>query len=445
MSVGQVYAYPARWGKLANVLAWPRFAWEFRRPWQAISLALLITLGQIALACLLSGESHFRDAYLRLFQWDGHWYGHIAEHGYQSPARIHFVDRFFMKITRHGELPFGNVAFFPAYPLLGRLIHRVLGLRTEHALLLTSQLGCWGLWTYVLLFFQRWGVSGRLAALGVLAILIHPTSFYLVASYSEPLYLMALVGFLYWSGEPGPGSRALAGLHGFLMTATRLVGLPLVVWPFCQEYLDRTLFKKEVGWRKLKTPAALLLVCGAAALGSLLFFAFCQWRFGSWDLYMKTEEAGWKVHANYFGIFSPKIFSVHWPKFGLFDPIFLNRLCVPVILFLFVGFIALEWKLARSNRDTGWRQRAGFYFCGWVMFYICVSGHYSRGMSSMIRFALCPQVMLVLAGVHLASRVPVPANLLSRRLIFWLIIAILLSLAHQLGLTYQYTHAGWVA
>ena len=209
MSVGRVGAYPARYGKLAKTLAWPGLAWEFRQAWQAIAWGLLITIGQVALACVLSGETHFEDAYLRLFQWDGHWYGHIAENGYRSSPHMHFVDGFIIKMSWHGDLPFGNVAFFPAYPLLGRFFHNALGLRMEHALLLTSQLGCWGMWSYLLLFFQRWGVSGRLAALGVAAVLIHPASYYLVASYSEPVFLMGVVGFLYWSGKAvrrmGPG------------------------------------------------------------------------------------------------------------------------------------------------------------------------------------------------------------------------------------------------
>ncbi len=456
MSVGPVGAYPIRYGKLANTFAWPGWAWKSRQPWQAIAWGLLITIGQVALACLLSGETHFRDAYLRLFQWDGHWYGHIAENGYQSPGHMHFVDHFFMKMSRHGDLPFGNVAFFPAYPLLGRFLHSALGLRLEHALLLTSQLGCWGLWSYLLLFFQRWGVSGRVAALGVLAVLIHPASFYLVASYSEPVFLMAVLGFLYWSGKPGIGAWILAASHGFLMTATRLVGLPLVVWPVCQRLLGgrwlggdcreqrplSTASPKRDGWRGTLLPA--LLMGGVASSGSLLFFVFCQWRFGQWDLYMKTEEAGWKVHANYWAIFSPKILSIHWPKFGLFDPIFISRLCVPLVLLLFLGFVTLEYKQARW-RNTGWRHRAGFYFCGWIMFYICLSGHYSRGMGSMVRFALCPQVLLVLAAVHFLSGVSVPARLLSVRLAFWLVVATLLSLAHQLSFTFQFTHAKWIA
>jgi hypothetical protein len=187
------------------------------------------------------------------------------------------------------------------------------------------------------------------------------------------------------------------------------------------------------------------LVAAVSSLGSLLFFAFCQWRFGEWNLYTKTEEIGWQVHPDYLGIFSLKIFSLHWPKFGLFDPIFVSRLCVPALVLSFVGLAVVEWKLARAHSDSGWRRRVGFYCCGWLMFYICVSGHYSRGMSSMIRFALCPQAMLVLAVVHLVSQVGVPAFLQSRRAIFWLLLWCLLSLAHELGFTYQFTHGGWVA
>ena len=79
------------------------------------------------------------------------------------------------------------------------------------------------------------------------------------------------------------------------------------------------------------------------------------------------------------------------------------------------------------------------------MFYICLAGHYSRGMSSMIRFSLCPQVLLALAAVHFLSRVSIPPRMLSVRLIFWLVVGALLSLAHQLSFTYQFTHAKWIA
>jgi hypothetical protein len=95
------------------------------------------------------------------------------------------------------------VAFFPGYPLLARAVAAAAGLRIEYALPLTSQLACWGFWTYLLRILQGWRVPSRLAFGTVVIILSHPAAFFLVVGYAESLFLMTLLGYLYWSGERG--------------------------------------------------------------------------------------------------------------------------------------------------------------------------------------------------------------------------------------------------
>jgi hypothetical protein len=190
-----------------------------------------------------------------------------------------------------------------------------------------------------------------------------------------------------------------------------------------------------------------LIVSMLASLGSLLFFAYCAWHFGHWNLYMQTEQVGWQVKPDYLGVFSTRIFHIHWPHLdhGGMDPEFLSRLCVPVILFLFIGLLYWEWRLARRSSTSGWQERAGLYLCAWLMFYIPAAGHCSRGFSSMIRFALCIQVVLVMAAVHLAFRTGFKLQLRRRWASVLLALWFLASAYCQIALTYRFTHGWWVA
>ena len=92
-----------------------------------------------------------------------------------------------------------NVAFFPAYPAIAAVLHHLFHLSLYKALLITAQIAAFGFWSYFFLFCDRWKVSPVLQFFGALAILAHPTAFFLVAGYSESLFMMALFGFMYWS------------------------------------------------------------------------------------------------------------------------------------------------------------------------------------------------------------------------------------------------------
>jgi hypothetical protein len=400
--------------------------------WQALGCGIALTLAQVVLACGLSGQTDLEEAYLTLFEWDGGYYGSIVQHGYSvTPSDL------------PGMQGAANVAFFPGYPMLVGLVQAVGRFdKIQYPLLLTSQLCCVGFWTYLLLFLQRWRIPAGLATLGVLGVILHPAAFYLVASYSESTFLMALLGFLYWSDRRW---YPLAALHGFVMTATRLVGLPLVVLPLLAAWLDAggpTTARAML--RRSFTPAVVGMV---AALGSLCFFGFCQWRFGHWDAYMRIEESAWHVRPDYLAVLSPRIFHIHWPSLhdGFIDPEFVSRLSVPVTLLAFALLFWLEWRFARLVPGTQWRSRVGLYLGAGLMFYICVSGHSARGMSSMVRFTLCVDVLLVLAAVHLLRRAwPVQA-LREKTASLALGALACLSFAFQVALAYRFVHGKWVA
>jgi hypothetical protein len=356
-----------------------------------------------------------------LVQWDGEWYARIINEGYHSPA-----------VPTPQQ--YGNVGFFPAYPLTAGAMARLTGLPVDVALPLTAQLAAWGLWTYLLLLCRRWGVPSSLARWGVLVLALHPAAFFLVSGYSESLFLMAALGFVYWSDQPGRRAAVLAALHGVVLTATRLVGLPLVVYPLVRAWMSG-----ERGRRW----AAAALVGAVAGLGGLGYFAFCQLQFGRWDLYMRTQEAGWHVEPTPLALLSARVWTVGVPdlKRGV-DPDFINRLAVPLTVLLFVGLLACEAALA-WRRQTGWRQRAALYAAALPLFWLPADAFWSQHWLSMSRHTYAVWVLLALALGHLLARVGVAA--LPRGVRVALVVWLTASAALQLALLYRFTHGHWVA
>jgi hypothetical protein len=404
-------------------------------PWAvAVGAGLSLVLVQTLLACVLSGCTNPADAYRSLFQWDSFWYGTIAELGYPDTVPV-----------QNHEMARGG--FFPGFPLLASLLIRVTGLSTITGLVLTAQLACWGFWTVVVLFFQRWRVPAPLAIAGIVALIVQPCAFFLVAGYSESLFLFSLLGFLYFATKPGPLGWALAVPFGFLMTATRIVGLPVATFPVLLAGLvllcDPGAARKN--WLARLTAAGALTFL--ASLGGVLFFAFCQLRYGHWDMYMINQRLGWGIEPDYLAFFKPDIYRGAGPAFvgGLINPNFLSVAAVPVTVVLFLLLFWAEGRLAKDLPARNWLQRAGFYLCAALMFYISVSGLGYRLKTSMIRYVFCVHVLLVLAAVHLLTAYPLPRGRLRTALISAGGAVAAGSAVCQLMLIHFFTHGDWVA
>jgi hypothetical protein len=434
---------PLTTGPVPRVAVSPPAAADSRiaRPAVAAGLGLGVTLLQLFFVLLCSGQPNPADAYRSLYQWDSQWYARIAADGYPD------------------ELPqvrpdAAKLGFFPAYPLATRLVARLTGLTITDASLVAAQLAAWGFWTYVFLFLQRWAVPGPLAYLGTVGLLIHPSTFFLVAGYSESLFLLAVLGFLYWGSVPGRLGWSLAALHGVVMTSSRIVGLPLAVCPFVLAAVE-LLGDRGLSWRaRLRRLVPPGLLGAVALLGGGLFFGFCQLQYGRWDAYMYMQRWGWGVTPDYGAVFWPEIYRLGWPTFVgdhanpsdfYVNPNDLSRLCVPFTVLLFGVLLLVECRAARSDPARGWRQRLPFYLAGGLMFYIAVSGLANSGLVSMIRYTLCVHVMLVLAVVHLLARVSLPPGRPRYVLAGALTAAALVSLTLEIMLIRTFTHGGWVA
>ncbi len=400
---------------------------------RAILLGFLMMAAQLFVAvAIIAPEGPFSYRYTRLIEHDSYWFANIVDRGYATTVPP--LDHKLMEVS--------NVAFFPAYPALSGAMHRWFGLGTYEALLVTAQAAAWGFWTYFFLFCNRWKLSPLLQFFGAAAIVAHPTAFFLVAGYSESLFMMGLFGFMYWSGAEGRAASVLAAVHGIFMSATRIVGIPCAAYP-----VVRRVF--EGGWERLRNVRQWLRQYGravalmtVAVCGALAFFVYCQLRWGKWDIYMATQEAGWAIFPDYLAVFKPA--SYRWLIPPMNDPTQWSQMTMTVGALCFVAVAICELIPAFRQR-TAWQTRIGFYFAAVVTYYLAVSGVASVQMESMLRYQFCAHALIVLALLHFLAQFrtpPLPIRAMGMAAVALLCVA---GLSLQGWWVWNFTRGDWVA
>jgi hypothetical protein len=347
--------------------------------------ALGVTVLQVVMAVvLLAPDEPATERYSALVQHDSYWFINIIDRGYQTIVPP--IDHKVMEVS--------NVAFFPAYPLIAWLLRHVLNISTPTALLITAQLAAWGFWTYFFLFCRRWKVAHVLQVCGTALVLANPAAFFLVAAYSESLFLMALLGFMYWGTAEGRTARILAALHGVVMSAARIVGLACAAFPVVRSVL-------QTGWRRLLQPRkwlqenrAAIWLMFVAACGAIAFFCYCQLRWGHWDLYMRTQAAGWSIVPDYLAVFRPE--NYRWLIPALNNPTEASQLSMTLGAVLLVAIVICE-LFPGIRRRSGLPVRVGIYFCAATIYYLSVSGVACVDMESMLRYEFAAYALIVLA------------------------------------------------
>ncbi|MFN2476553.1 MAG: hypothetical protein ABR526_09480 [Chthoniobacterales bacterium] len=400
---------------------------------RAILAGLGFTLVQLIIAVgLIAPEGPMSYRYQTLVQHDSYWFANIIERGY---------DTILPPITRK-MMEVSNVAFFPAYPGLAAGLNKLTGLGIYNSLLITAQIAAWGFWSYFFLLCDRWGLRVELQFLGAMSVLAHPTAFFLVAAYSESLFLMGLLGFIYWSSAEGRLAKVIAAAHGIVMSATRIVGIPCAAYPIVRRVFERGVqqLANVRGWLRNYAGATALTI--AATLGGFGFFLYCLMRWGRWDLYMQTQAAGWAVIPDYLAML--KASSYRWLVPPLENPTLASQMtmtlgtCAFVAVGLFELFTARRWR-------TGLAMRVGLYFCAFVTFYLAVSGVASVEMESMLRYQFCAHALIVLALLHFLAHSRPPqtplrvAGMVTAALI-WPI-----GFSVQGWYIWTFTRGGWVA
>ena len=344
-------------------------------------IALAITLAQVFTLSLLTGQKSFSEAYDKFCTWDCVNYARIAEESYPRDLNAPNV------------YPI-HYGFFPGLPLASKLVIKITGLDRQKATVLTSQLFAIGFWYYVLALLALLGISLPLSLVVIGFLLSYPSAFYLINGYSESAFLMTLLGFIYWTLRGKKGDLAIASLHGFVMAATRIVGLPLVLLPLLIFFLKNSSSFSKIfkNWRDF-IPSG--IVCLVASLGAISFFVFCNYSNGHWNSYMMAQAKGWGITPNYLFFLDERTYHLFFPSIE--DFIGFNPLSVPLFLMLLVFAVvceAFQYKIIGSH---GLRVRLIFYIAGLLLFLIPAVGLVNSNYQSMMRYTLCSTVLVSLA------------------------------------------------
>jgi hypothetical protein len=394
---------------------------------------LAVTLLQLVIAVgLLAPEEQLSERYSTLVQHDSYWFMNIIDRGYQT----------IVPPIDHKAMEVSNVAFFPAYPAIAALLRYGLNISTGTALLVTAQIAAWGFWSYFFLFCRRWNVSPAIQICATSLILAHPAAFFLVAGYSESLFLMALLGFIYWSASAGRSAKMLAAMHGIVMSAARIVGIVCALFP-----VVRAVF--QTGWRGLLEPRKWLREHGldigltfAAACGAIVFFIYCQLRWGHWDIYMLTQAAGWGIVPDYLAVLKPD--SYRWLVPALNDPTEASQMATTLGAVLLVGITICE-LLPTIRRRAGLPVRAGIYFCAAAIYYVSVGGVACVDMESMLRYEFAVHALIVLALLNFLRQFRSPPMLVRAFGIAAVALFSAAGLCVQGWYVWNFTRGNWVA
>lgn len=196
--------------------------------------------------------------------WDSVWFRQIVDQGYSyDPERM------------------SNVAFFPLYPMIGKVVSQLSGASSEVALFMVANvllLGCFGLLGLYLAKRDPRPSPQQLAG-SLIAFAFFPTCFYHHMSYTESTFLFcALLSMLGIQRRWNPWWIAI--LVG-LSTASRPVGVALVL-PFAWSmWISRKSF-----WRFTGRMAMLAPVC---VWGLLAYMAYLQFAVGDGLAFAKTQ------------------------------------------------------------------------------------------------------------------------------------------------------------
>jgi hypothetical protein len=223
-----------------------------------------------------------KSVFARLCNFDGQAYCDIAASGYAPPARS-------------GAL--SNLAFFPAFPVLGRGLALAVSLPAELALVIVAHLCCWGAMVVGGAYARvRWADSADAPSLTVMALAFLPTTFFFRMAYTESMFALLTGTILLGIHRRWP-TVILALLVG-LATATRFVGLALVppLLLYCWQsgwgsQITRCSFDSA---RQARCRVAVCLarfgLCASIACWGLLAFLAFQWiRFGDPLIFAKVQ------------------------------------------------------------------------------------------------------------------------------------------------------------
>lgn len=201
-----------------------------------------------------------------LERWDALWFLRIADNGYAEND--------------------GSAAFFPAYPLVTRGLSFLLGGHPLAAATLISNVALIGA-LYVLYRLTKLEYDEVRARRAILYLALFPTAFFLVAPYSESLFLLAACTAVLCARTKRWGWAALAGA---LASATRSIGVVLVPALAIEAWMQR----REDAPPGSKGALVYRLLCSAGAgVGTVAYLAYWKAVSGNWFAPV-GEQGNWQ-------------------------------------------------------------------------------------------------------------------------------------------------------
>lgn len=399
----------------------------FRKPitYFAIQAGILLGLSLVFLpdARTLTGP------FEALINWDAtHYLKHVESDGYHMP------DKPISELTAADIHTYqANVLYFPAWPEWVRWTHVITQLSPQFLLVFWAFVFCAGFW---------WLLSENLKRLApsqdptpyLMAVMLYPSAFFIALPYTESLFMLALMGWIYFCGTSTRLGLFGSALSGLALVGSRLVGLPLVIYPVL------------VGWRERWSLKQVLIPIFFAMSIFVGFLVYCQTRFGVWNLYEVTQTVGWGIQRDYLAVFNPMNYI---PRFFFEDTyVSFNRSVVPAFAILFVWLLNREKKLLKalnfSLMSAQQFRRGVLYAASLLIFYIVLTSRAKHHMDLVLRYLLPAHVLLVLnwasldqEQVGLFRKSPVPKKL---QWVFLLLLA-----AIELWCMQRYIRGKWIA
>ena len=284
-------------------------------PLGAYAASRVVTALAVALAAFAAGKPVQRV----LTTWDGRWYEKIADHGY--PIAV-----------PHGEWSAGTghrvqseVAFFPLYPMLIRLVDPFIpGGSSTAGVVVTLVFGA--LATVLVWQLTAWVTDRDTANRAAVLFCFSPGAFVLSLVYAEALMLALGAACL------------LALLQRRWVAAGVLAGLAGATRPNASAFAVACLWTAGVAvwqrreWRALVAPVL-------APVGMVAFFAFLWWHTGEPGIWFRVQADGWGEEVD----FGQRNLSVAWAF--LRDPLdHPNRLVIGLSLVLVLACVGLLVK-----------------------------------------------------------------------------------------------------
>lgn len=271
---------------------------------------LATRLPLLLLALLFTGfaNSQGNITFMHAFsQWDGQWYLKVAKEGYHW----------------NGPEFQANVAFFPLYPLLAKILSLLTG-NLELSFLIISHVSFF-IFLIFLYKISREYFDKDTGFRTIWYISIFPLSFVFSLFYTESLFMMLTAGAIYFAYKK---NWTMAVLLSILSTLTRLSGLVL---------LPTLLFYYFRNTKKYKILDILKLF--TIPLGVILFSLYLQFKVGDYLAYIHVLKAWHIIYQNPFltllstiGLIGSLAQNNYFTAIGIFDLATLTFFTILLIL-----------------------------------------------------------------------------------------------------------------